>query len=124
VAVGLLLQESQPVYPPIAKAARVQGTVVPHALISKPGSIENLHVISGPAMLQQAALSVVRTWLYRPHLMYGEFVEIETTVKVIFALSEQGSGQGAAPAVASGAASNGSSVRLHLGEPSSMVRPS
>src|ERR1700686_2327160 len=67
VAVGMLLQKTQPVYPPIAKAARVSGTVVLQATISKNGTIENLRVISGPAMLQKAALDAVKTWRYRPY---------------------------------------------------------
>ena len=86
VAVGMLIQKTQPIYPPIAKAARVQGTVVLQATISKQGTIENLHVVSGPAMLQQSALDAVRTWRYRPYLLNNEPVEVETTVNVIFTL--------------------------------------
>ena len=86
VAQGMLLQKTQPIYPPIAKAARVQGTVVLQAKISKTGSIEDLHVVSGPAMLQQAALDAVRSWRYRPYLLNNEPVEVETTVNVIFTL--------------------------------------
>jgi protein TonB len=86
VAAGNLLQRTQPVYPPIAKAARVQGTVVLQATISKTGAIENLHVVSGPTMLQQAALDAVRSWRYKPYLLSGEPVEVETTVNVIFTL--------------------------------------
>jgi len=86
VAVGLLVQKTTPVYPPIAKAARVSGTVVIQAMISKTGSIENLKVISGPAMLQSAAMDAVRTWRYRPYLLNNEPVEVETTVNVIFTL--------------------------------------
>jgi periplasmic protein TonB len=86
VAVGMLLQKTQPVYPPIAKAARVSGTVVLQATISKTGSIENLRVISGPAMLQQAAMDAVKTWRYKPYLLNNEPVEVETTVNVIFSL--------------------------------------
>jgi protein TonB len=82
----MLLQKTQPVYPPIAKAARVQGTVVLQAKISKTGSIEDLHVISGPAMLQQAAMDAVRSWRYRPYLLNNDPVEVETTVNVIFTL--------------------------------------
>jgi protein TonB len=82
----MLLQKVQPVYPPIAKAARVQGTVVLQAKISKTGSIEDLHVVSGPAMLQQAALDAVKSWRYRPYLLNNEPVEVETTVNVIFTL--------------------------------------
>jgi protein TonB len=86
VAVGMLLQKTTPVYPPIAKAARVSGTVVLMATISKQGTIENLHVVSGPAMLQQAAMDAVRTWRYRPYLLNNDPVEVETTVNVIFTL--------------------------------------
>ena len=86
VAVGMLLQKTQPVYPPIAKAARVSGTVVLQATISKTGAIENLRVVSGPAMLQQAALDAVRSWRYMPYLLNNEPVEVETTVNVIFTL--------------------------------------
>jgi protein TonB len=86
VAVGLLIQKTIPEYPPIAKAARVQGTVVLQATISRQGTIENLHVVSGPAMLQQAAMDAVRTWRYRPYLLNNEPVEVDTTVNVIFTL--------------------------------------
>jgi protein TonB len=83
---GMLLQKTTPVYPPIAKAARVSGTVVLQATISKTGSIENLHVLSGPAMLQQSAMDAVKSWRYRPYLLNNEPVEVETTVNVIFTL--------------------------------------
>jgi protein TonB len=86
VAAGMLLQKTQPTYPPIAKAARVQGTVVLQAKISKTGSIEDLRVVSGPAMLQQSALDAVKSWRYRPYLLNNEPVEVETTVNVIFTL--------------------------------------
>jgi protein TonB len=86
VMIGNLLLKTQPVYPPIAKAARVQGTVVLQATISKTGSIENLRVISGPAMLQQAALDAVRSWRYKPYLLNNDPVEVDTTVNVIFTL--------------------------------------
>jgi protein TonB len=86
VMIGNLLLKTQPVYPPIAKAARVQGTVVLQATISKTGSIENLRVISGPAMLQQAALDAVKSWRYKPYLLNNDPVEVDTTVNVIFTL--------------------------------------
>ena len=86
VSQGMLIQKTVPVYPPIAKAARVQGTVVLQATISKSGTIEDLHVVSGPAMLQQAAMDAVKQWRYRPYLLNNEPVEVETTVNVIFTL--------------------------------------
>jgi protein TonB len=86
VAAGMILQKTVPSYPAIAKAARVQGTVVLQATISKTGTIENLRVISGNAMLQSSALDAVRSWRYRPYLLNGEPVEVETTVNVVFTL--------------------------------------
>jgi protein TonB len=86
VMAGMAISKPSPNYPPIAKAARVQGTVVLQATISKTGSIENLKVVSGPAMLQQAALDAVKNWRYRPYLLSNEPVEVDTTVNVIFTL--------------------------------------
>lgn len=76
----------EPRYPAIARAARVQGTVVLSATISRSGAIENLHVVSGPPLLTSAAEEAVRTWRYQPYLLNGEPVEVETTVNVIFNL--------------------------------------
>ena len=87
VAVGLLIQKTPPVYPQIAKAARVAGTVVLQASISKTGAIQNLRVVSGPVMLRQAAVDAVRTWRYRPYRLNNEPVDIETTINVIFSLA-------------------------------------
>jgi protein TonB len=86
VMAGRVISKTSPVYPPLARTARVAGTVVLHASISKTGMIENLNVISGPAMLRQSALDAVKTWRYRPYLLNNEPVEVETTVNVIFAL--------------------------------------
>lgn len=86
VVAGLLLHMTAPVYPSIAVAMRLEGTVVVQASISKTGTIENLRAVSGPAMLQQAALDAVRNWRYRPYLLNGEPVEVETTVNVIFSM--------------------------------------
>jgi protein TonB len=86
VEAGLLIQKNIPAYPPLAKAMHIEGTVVLEATISKAGTIENLHAVSGPAMLQQAALDAVKSWRYRPYLLDGEPVAVETTVNVIFIL--------------------------------------
>ena len=85
---GLLVRKTLPVYPAIGRAAHVEGTVVLEATISKTGTIENLHVVSGPPVLRQAAIDAVQTWLYRPYLLDGEPVEVETTIDVIFKLSQ------------------------------------
>jgi protein TonB len=83
---GNILVKTQPQYPAIAKAARIQGTVVLQATISKSGTIEGLTVVSGPPMLQQAALDAVRSWRYKPYLLNGEPVEVGTQVNVVFSL--------------------------------------
>ncbi len=87
VASGLLIKRVQPTYPPLARQARIQGTVMLAAVISKDGSIENLHVISGHPMLTQAALEAVKQWKYKPYLLNNEPVEVETQVQVNFSLS-------------------------------------
>lgn len=84
---GLLYQTVRPVYPIIAQEAHVEGTVVLQATISKNGTIENLRVTSGPVLLQQAALDAVRQWRYRPYLLNGQPVDVETTVNVIFKMN-------------------------------------
>jgi protein TonB len=86
IVAGMLVQKTVPPYPSIARAAGIQGTVVLEATISRAGTIENLRAVSGPAMLQQAALDAVKTWRYRPYLLNGEPVEVETTVNVVFTL--------------------------------------
>jgi protein TonB len=83
---GLLINKTLPVYPRIAVEVRSEGTVVLQATISKAGTIENLRAVSGQPMLQQAAIDAVKTWRYRPYLLGGEPVEVETTVNVIFTL--------------------------------------
>lgn len=83
---GSLTQRIQPAYPPLARAARVQGQVVLAAIISKTGTIENLQVISGHPMLVKAALDAVSQWRYRPYILNNEPVEVETQIMVNFTL--------------------------------------
>jgi len=87
VATGLLLRKVQPSYPPLAKAARIQGHVLLQAEISKDGTIQNLQLISGHPMLAPAAIEAVKQWRYKPYLLNGEPVAVETQVDVIFSLS-------------------------------------
>jgi periplasmic protein TonB len=86
VMAGRKLSGVEPRYPSIAVAARIHGTVLLAATISRTGAIENLRVASGPPMLAPAAVEAVRTWRYQPYLLNGEPVEVETTVQVIFHL--------------------------------------
>ncbi|HEY7095528.1 MAG TPA: TonB family protein [Terriglobales bacterium] len=87
VSQGLLVRKVQPNYPPLARQARIQGQVVLQAEISKDGSIENLHLISGHPMLAPAAIDAVKQWKYKPYFLNGEPVEVETQITVIFSLS-------------------------------------
>jgi len=83
---GMLLTPITPAYPPIAKAAGVQGTVVIDAVISKAGRVESLNVASGPAMLRAAALEAVARARYAPYKLNGEPVEVQTVITVVFRL--------------------------------------
>ena len=84
---GNLVYRVQPQYPPLARQARVQGTVLLHATISREGKIENLQVVSGHPLLVPAALDAVRQWRYRPYVLNNEPVEVETQITVNFTLS-------------------------------------
>ena len=81
---GLLIHKIEPNYPPLARQARVQGDVVLRAIVSKEGDIKELELVSGHPMLAPAAIEAVRQWHYRPFLLNGEPVEVETQVTVIF----------------------------------------
>jgi periplasmic protein TonB len=87
VTSGLLIRKVNPVYPPLARQARISGTVILRAVISKDGSIENLSLVSGHPMLAPAAIDAVRQWKYRPYLLNGEPVEVDTEVQVNFTLA-------------------------------------
>jgi protein TonB len=86
VMAGNKISGADPIYPAIGRNVRIQGTVVISATISKSGTIENLHVLSGPPMLVSSALEAVQTWRYRPYLLNGEPVEVETTINVVYNL--------------------------------------
>lgn len=87
VSQGLLIKKVTPNYPPLARQARIQGSVVLQAEISKDGTIQNLQLISGHAMLAPAAIEAVKQWRYKPYLLNGEPVAVETQVVVNFSLS-------------------------------------
>src|SRR5581483_2500026 len=88
VTQGMVIHRVQPTYPQMAKIARVQGAVVLAAIIGKDGTIQNLHVISSASpLLNQAAIDAVRQWRYRPYILNGEPVEVDTQITVNFTLS-------------------------------------
>jgi len=87
VSTGLLIRKVPPTYPPLARQARIQGVVILQAQISKDGTIQNLQLISGHPMLAPAAIEAVKQWRYKPYLLNGEPVEVDTQVQVNFTLA-------------------------------------
>lgn len=83
---GSVVRRVQPIYPPLARKARVQGPVVLFATISTAGAIENLRVLSGHPLLVGAAIDAVKQWRYRPYILNGEPIEVETEITVNFVL--------------------------------------
>lgn len=86
VITGLLIYRIEPTYPPVARAAHIQGVVVLAAIIDKDGNIQNLQVVSGHPMLAPAAIEAVKQWRYKAFLLNGQPLEVETTVNVMFQL--------------------------------------
>jgi periplasmic protein TonB len=84
VSIGNLIAPIRPEYPAIARITHTEGTVIIDAVISCTGSIESAHILSGPPMLQQAALAAVRQAHYRPFLLNGQPTEVQTTITINF----------------------------------------
>ena len=82
-----LVKKVTPVYPPLAKQARVQGTVRFTAIIGRDGAIQNLQLVSGHPLLVPSATEAVKQWIYRPTMLNGEPVEVITQIDVNFTLS-------------------------------------
>jgi len=83
---GSLIRRVQPIYPPLARSARIQGSVVLTAVISQAGTMRNVTAISGPPLLVPAAVQAVSQWRYRPYVLNGEAIEVETQITVNFIL--------------------------------------
>jgi len=81
-----MVKKVDPVYPPLARQARIQGSVILQVVINKSGDVENIQLYSGHPMLAPAAIDAVKQWKYKPYLLNGEPVEVETTVTVSFTL--------------------------------------
>jgi TonB family protein len=84
----MLVSQTPPAYPPLAKQARIQGTVTLQAVIGKDGHVLSLSVVKGHPLLIQAALESVKDWVYKPTLLNGAPVEVMTQIDVNFTLSE------------------------------------
>lgn len=85
---ALCMSNLQPIYPPKAKAAGIEGTVVLFAQINKAGRIDFARVVSGPEPLRQAAVDAVEAWIYRPYLIDGSPSGFRTVIRVNFALEK------------------------------------
>ena len=86
VAQGNLIKQTPLKYPADAQAARIQGMVTLKITIGKDGLLTNVHAIAGPSELQAAAEESVRGWVYRPYLLNGQTVSVDTQVNVVFKL--------------------------------------
>lgn len=86
VTAASLVSQTKPAYPPLARQARIQGTVVLHAIIGKDGRVSQLEVISGHPLLVQSAIEAVKQWQYKPTQLNGEPVEVDTTIQVTFTM--------------------------------------
>jgi protein TonB len=82
-----LIRRVEPIYPPLPRQIQREGRVELHAIISATGTIESLEVISGDPLFIQSALSAVREWRYRPTILNGRPIEVDTRITVIYTLS-------------------------------------
>ena len=96
VSRAFLVKKVDPVYPPLAKQARIQGTVILQVEVDKSGNVENVQLFSGHPMLATAAIDAVKRWKYKPYLLNGQPVEVETRVTVNFALPDTHPAEGVA----------------------------
>ncbi len=103
VTAAKIVNKVNPVYPPLAVQTRAQGTVHLHVIIAQDGSVQQLEVLSGHPLLVQSALDAVRQWKYRPTLLNGDPVEVDTTIDVIFSLDTSGGSALPSPAPQSAA---------------------
>ena len=88
VMAGKILDKVNPKYPEAAKKAKIQGTVLLNTIIGKDGTVEHLDVASGPEELAPSALDAVRQWIYKPYLLNGDPVEVQSTVTVTYTLAK------------------------------------
>jgi protein TonB len=86
VTAASIVTQTKPNYPPLARQARIQGTVVLHAIIDKEGKVAQVEVVSGHPLLVQSALEAVKQWRYKATQLNGEPVEVDTTIQVTFAM--------------------------------------
>jgi TonB family protein len=86
ITAGTMITQTAPIYPPLARQARIQGNVILHAIIDRAGKVAELEFVSGHPLLVQAAMDAVRQWRYKPTLLNGDPVEVDTTITVTFTM--------------------------------------
>jgi protein TonB len=86
VMAASIISQTKPVYPPLARQARIQGTVILHAIIDKDGRVAQMEIVSGHPLLVQSALDAVKQWRYKPTQLNGDPVEVDTTIQVTFTM--------------------------------------
>jgi len=84
---AMLIHRVEPIFPPLARQIRKEGRVELHAIIATDGTIESLQVLSGDVFFVQSAMNAVRQWRYRPTVLNGQAVEVDTTISVIYTLA-------------------------------------
>ena len=84
--VGTKISGINPIYPPEAKANRIQGAVVIEVVIGRDGTIQTINSVTGPELLQESALEAVHQWTYKPYILNGEPVEVQSTITVNYSL--------------------------------------
>ncbi|PYX69613.1 MAG: energy transducer TonB, partial [Acidobacteria bacterium] len=86
VSAGLLIKRVNPIYPADARAAHIQGTVILQAEITKTGDIADVELVDGPIELASSSVAAVRQWKYKPYLLLGQPVTVETQIQVNYQL--------------------------------------
>ncbi|MGB2634377.1 MAG: energy transducer TonB [Candidatus Acidiferrum sp.] len=84
---AMLIRRVEPIYPPLGMQLRREGRVELHAIISTDGSIQSLEVITGDPLFIQSAMSAVREWRYRPTILDGQPIEVDTHITVVYTLN-------------------------------------
>lgn len=92
VQAAKIVEQAEPIYPGAALEAKISGTVVLHAVVDTDGSVKEVSHISGPKELAQSAIDAVQQWKYQTTLLNGEPVEVDTTISVVYQLSDSGVG--------------------------------
>lgn len=86
---ALLIRKVAPVYPPLARQARIQGTVVLRIVINKAGEVRDVQLVSGHPMLAPAAIEAVKQWMYQPYMKDGEAIDVSSNVQVSFKMPDE-----------------------------------